>query len=77
MIFILFKIYPKSIIDVWQNMIRDKISTTVVMNGLATTVGSRWHFLARSGRQAPITFAAQTVTKSEIETASEIFMVYS
>ena len=77
MIFILLKIYPKSIIDVWQNMISDKISTTVVMNGLATTVGSRWHFLARSGRQAPITFAAQTVTKSEIETASEIFMVYS
>ena len=56
-------------------MISDNISTTVVMNGLATTVGSRWHFLARSGKHAPITFAAQTVTKSEIETASEMLIV--
>ena len=74
MIFILPN-YPKIMIDDWQKMISDKISTTVVMNGLATTVGSRWHFLARSGRHAPITFAAQTVTKSEIETASEIVIV--
>ena len=74
MIFIL-PIYPKIMIDDWQKMISDKISTTVVMNGLATTVGSRWHFLARRGRHAPITFAAQTVTKSEIETASEMLIV--
>lgn len=48
------------------------ISTSVVMNGFATTAGSSLTFFARSGKHAPIIFAMQIVTNNAIETTAEI-----
>jgi hypothetical protein len=47
----------------------------VVINGFATTAGSRWHFFAKSGKQAPTIFAAQIVMNKEIDTTAEILIV--
>ena len=70
----IFKNY-KSAIENAQKIKSESTSTMVVMNGFATTAGSRWHFFASSGRHAPTILAAQIVIKSEIEITAEILMV--
>ena len=55
-----------------QKIRSDSTSTIVVMNGFATTAGSRWHFFARSGRNAPTIFATTIVANNASETTSEI-----
>lgn len=56
-------------------MSNDNISTIVVMNGFATTVGSRWIFFASNGKKQPISFAIQIVKNSDNETTIEILIV--
>ena len=44
-----------------QSIIKETASIIVVINGLAITAGSRWHFFARSGKSEPTSFAITIV----------------
>ena len=58
-----------------QKIMSEITSTIVVINGFATTAGSKWHFFARSGRNAPTIFATTIVANSASDTTNEICSV--
>ena len=76
--FLLFYInlinYPRIVIESPQKTRSETTSIIVVINGFATTVGSSLSFFARSGRNAPTSFAIQIVVNNESETTSESIM---
>ena len=55
--------------EIKQNRIREVASTIVVINGLATTAGSKWHFFAKSGKEHPTVFAKTTVINNCISSS--------
>ena len=61
--------------DKLQKTMSDTASTIVVMNGLATTAGSRCRSFANNGRQDPMILATQIVKNSAKETVKEIKIV--
>ena len=73
-IFILHLYYIRKLVANIQNTRRDKISRMVVINGLAITAGSRWHFLAIKGKDAPTIFAIIMVINIDRDTISADFI---
>ena len=67
--------YARIAIDNIQYIIKDKASTIVVINGLATTAGSRWNFLAIRGKIQPTNLAIITVQNSAIEITKHLINV--
>ena len=58
--------------EILRKISSEQESTMVVISGDAIMAGSRWSFVAISGRTPPITFAMTTVQSIAIATVSPI-----